>query len=96
MSTPIPSIPGPGEVNDFHRFDDVDYTPEAHHHTLGSDINQASPGDHVHNGRDSKLLPGYVAKSTVAVTGSRGGNVALTNLLIALEARGVIDDQTVA
>lgn len=81
--------PNPDEVNDFHRYSDVDVSPESQHHTLGMDPNQASQGDHTHNGRDSKAL--YAG----TITGSRGGNVALTNLLNALASKGIIIDSTV-
>jgi hypothetical protein len=71
----------PEEVNKFHTRDDVDTGAFAHHHTLGFRRDQASPGDHSHDGRTSKKLGnglGYV------VTGSKGGNAALTSLLAML------------
>lgn len=48
--------PNPDQVNEFHRYDDSDNAPESHHHTLGVDPNQASPGDHNHDGRNSFLI----------------------------------------
>jgi hypothetical protein len=45
-----------GEVNDFHSNSDVDKSTLAQHHTLGPQPNQASPGDHNHDGRNSKRL----------------------------------------
>lgn len=39
-----------------HERSDLDSSPVAQHHTLGISPNQASPGDHSHNGRDSKSL----------------------------------------
>ena len=45
-----------GEVNDFHSNSDVDKSTLAQHHTLGPQPNQASPGDHAHDGRTSKKL----------------------------------------
>lgn len=83
------SLPNPDEVNEFHRYDDVDNFPEAHHHTLGIDPNQASFGDHNHDGRNSKILFGRIV-----VTGSRGGNEALAALLTALANHGFITDST--
>lgn len=53
------AVPNPEEVNNFHRYDDLDNFPESHHHTLGIDPNQSSPGDHTHDGRTSKVLQGY-------------------------------------
>lgn len=45
-----------GEVNDFHSNSDVDKSTLAQHHTLGPQPNQASPGDHNHDGRNSRKL----------------------------------------
>lgn len=98
MTTPNPTqtqadkeselSPNPVEVNLFHRYADTDTAPEALHHTTGPDANQASPGNHKHDGRDS------VSLSAGVVTGSRGGNVALTNLLNALASKGFLTDST--
>ena len=41
------------EVKRFHRNSDVDENPLALHHTLGTLANQASPGDHTHDGKNS-------------------------------------------
>lgn len=48
--------PNPDQVNEFHRYADTDNSPASTHHTLGNDPNQSSPGDHDHDGRNSKLL----------------------------------------
>ena len=55
----VATPPNPEEVNAFHRYDDIDGSPDAHHHSLGPENNQASPGGHTHDGRDSKILAGY-------------------------------------
>lgn len=39
-----------------HRQSDVDSAKTAQHHTLGTNRNQASPGDHIHDGVTSKKL----------------------------------------
>lgn len=70
--------PEPREVNSFHDRSDVDSGPNAQHHTIGISRNQASPGDHQHDGKSSREL-GYGQGLTL--TGSKGGNVALTNLI---------------
>lgn len=46
------------EVKRLHRDSDVDESPIAQHHTLGILPNQASPGDHIHDGRTSKKIRG--------------------------------------
>lgn len=46
----------PGEVDRVHERADTDTSRRALHHTLGSQRNQASPGDHIHDGFTSKKL----------------------------------------
>lgn len=72
----------PEEVNKFHGRDDVDKSALAHHHTLGPGRAQASPGDHIHTGRTSKKLGTGLS---LGLTGAKGGNVALTNLITLLK-----------
>lgn len=50
---------GPEASNQLHRYDDLDTSPSAHHHTLGREDNQAASGQHKHDGKDSAGLPGY-------------------------------------
>lgn len=64
------------EVNDFHARSDVDASRYAQHHTLGLKHNQASPGDHTHDGINSKLL-------TPSEPPPAGGTTFLTTLLAA-------------
>jgi hypothetical protein len=45
-----------GEVNSLHANSDVDSSTIAQHHTLGPQPNQASPGDHSHDGKSSKKI----------------------------------------
>lgn len=76
-----PSSPEPREVNLFHARSDVDSSTTAQHHTLGIAHNQASSGDHIHDGVSTRKLgtgQGHV------LTGSKGGNVALQNLIALL------------
>lgn len=54
------------QVKDFHDTDDLDSSPEAHHHTLGYKAGQAAPGDKV----DARL------KAVEAGGGSGGGGGA--------------------
>lgn len=46
----------PQSVGKLHSKSDVDSAITAQHHTLGIQHNQASPGDHMHNGRSSKRI----------------------------------------
>jgi hypothetical protein len=62
-----------GEVNDFHSNSDVDKSTLAQHHTLGPQPNQASPGDHNHDGRNSRKLDLSDLKGTEVVFPVQGG-----------------------
>jgi hypothetical protein len=53
MTNPTPSSDA---VNKFHNNSDADSSTTALHHTLGIAHNQASPGDHKHDGKSSKKL----------------------------------------
>jgi len=76
-------------VGKFHQNSDVDATNLAQHHTLGSYPGQASPGPHTHDGGTSKQL-----MEGVSITGAKGGNVALGNLITALAAAFGFTDNT--
>lgn len=76
-----PASPPPREVKLFHSRSDVDSATSAQHHTLGISHNQASTGDHIHDGKSTRKL-GYGLGLTL--TGSKGGNVALANLITLL------------
>lgn len=49
-------IPTSVESTKAHTNSDVDSAITSQHHTLGVQHNQASPGDHLHDGKSSKLL----------------------------------------
>lgn len=68
VGKPGTAKPSASEVADFHTNSDVDVRPEALHHTLGSSGNQASPGDHTHDGGSSPLLlSGYSVQTSAAI-----------------------------
>jgi len=73
--------PSSQAVEEFHRNADTDGTRNSLHHTLGSGRGQASPGDHLHDGGSSKQL-----MEGISITGAKGGNVALANLISQLAA----------
>jgi hypothetical protein len=76
-----PATPEPREVNLFHSRSDVDASTFAQHHTLGIKHNQASTGDHIHDGASSRKIGQGLG---LVVTGSKGGNAALASLLVQL------------
>lgn len=55
MTTPTP-IPTADQSNKAHTNCDVDAAVTAQHHTLGIGANQSSPGNHNHNGKNSKKV----------------------------------------
>lgn len=84
------NVVDPRVVAEFHTNADTDTAKQALHHTLGSGNAQASPGQHNHDGTTSRLL-----MDGVTITGAKGGNVALANLLAALaQAMGFTDNTT--
>lgn len=73
----------------FHAFSDVDSDSGAQHHTLGPGVSQAASGAHTHDGNNSPLL------FSGTVTGSRGGNAALANLISTVCSQtGIVDGTT--
>lgn len=76
-------------VSDFHTNADTDVRKESIHHTLGPSPQQASPGDHRHDGGNSTLL-----LEGVTITGSKDGNTALSSVIEALVRLGAEDAST--
>jgi len=79
QSNPNPST---REVTSFHTKADTDGSPTSAHHTLGINRNQAAPGNHVHDGKAS---PKIGRGLNLTLTGSKGGNAALGNLITMLK-----------
>jgi hypothetical protein len=78
------------EVKEFHRRSDLDSSQFAQHHTLGAGHDQASPGDHKHDGTSSKLL-----LEGVELTGDYSSGTVLENLVALLvEHFGLTDSTT--
>jgi hypothetical protein len=85
----LPGVADAKAVEKFHEKADTDASQTALHHTLGSRNGQASPGDHNHNGKNSKkLLQG------TTITGAKGGNAALASVISALVKLGATDNTT--
>lgn len=76
-----PVSPAPRDINLLHARSDLDSSTIAQHHTLGIKHNQASTGDHVHDGKSSRKVGQGLS---LTVSGSKGGNAALTSLLAML------------
>ena len=78
------------QVDDFHEQSDLNTRSEAQHHTLGPSQNQAAPGNHTHDGGTS--VPLWEGNT---ITGSRGGNMALSSVIAILVQKGAVDATTV-
>src|SRR5947208_10837745 len=70
----------PQQSNLDHSSSDADSSPKSQHHTLGTNRNQSSPGDHIHDGVTSKKLgpmaintSGNDTKPSLVLTGAKGG-----------------------
>lgn len=79
----------PRVVQQIHQNDDLDTAKDAHHHSLGIGPNQSAPGNHTHDGSNSSQL-----MAGIVITGAKGGNVALTNLIAALATTLGFTDNT--
>ena len=56
-------------VNSFHLNSDIDKSAISQHHTLGISATQASPGDHNHDGTDSRKIElGNLTSSSITFT----------------------------
>jgi hypothetical protein len=88
-ASPSDSSPSNGAVTAFHKNASVDTRAEDVHHTLGSDHNQAAPGDHQHKGGDSVAL-----FAGITITGARGGNSAVASIIALLTQFGAKDSTT--
>ena len=73
--------PEPRDVNLFHARSDVDSSTSAQHHTLGIKHDQASSGDHNHDGRGSRKI-GQGLGLTVSMIGATQAD--LDNLIAML------------
>jgi len=74
---------------EFHENSDVDLRRESQHHTLGAQPNQASPGDHKHDGGDSEpLLAG------LTISGSRASDAWRISVNAILVRLGATDSST--
>jgi hypothetical protein len=79
----------PADVKEFHSKADTDSSALALHHTLGPKKDQASPGNHTHNGDTSRLI-----LEGVVISGAKGGNTALASVINALKLLGATDSTT--
>lgn len=76
-----PVSASPREVALFHARSDCDSNQLAQHHTIGVKHDQATAGDHTHDGAGSRKI---ASGQGLIITGSRASGAALASLLSAL------------
>lgn len=86
MTQPIPSA---DQVAKMHTNSDVDSSVNAQHHTLGILHNQATSGDHNHNGKNSRKIgkginPAFPTTANAAYTQAQ-----IQSIIDALRALGL-------
>lgn len=62
----IRSLTTPDILRELHTVSDSDRGRQSQHHTLGKQLNQASPGPHTHDGTDSQMFTNLRILGTLA------------------------------
>lgn len=90
MSQPnrVANAPSPEEVSKFHSNSDKDSSSVAQHHSLGIDANQASAGNHNHNGKNSKKLGKGLDLSFPTTANATYSQAQIQSIINALRALG--------
>lgn len=78
----------PTEVGKFHSNSDVDSATTAQHHTLGIQHNQSSPGDHDHDGKNSKRIGKGLDPSFPTTANGAYTQAQIQSIINALRALG--------
>lgn len=85
MTQPIPTS---SESAKAHTFSDLDSSTVAQHHTLGLDANKASPGNHTHNGANSKRIGAKLDPAFPVTAGAVYTQAQIQSLINALRDLG--------
>lgn len=88
LSAQNPTSPSSSAVNSFHNNSDADSAVTAQHHTLGIQHNQASPGDHLHNGKSSKRIGKSLDLTFPTTAGATYNQAQIQKIIDALRALG--------
>lgn len=75
----------PKRVDQNHQNSDLNSSKLAQHHTLGAEPNQASPGNHIHDGSTSKQIQNLELLGNLTVD----GDVTIGKRLIAAQCAGI-------
>lgn len=85
----VQGVPSATEVQRFHSNSDVDSTQTAQHHTLGTSHNQSSPGDHTHNGKNSKKIGKGINPAFPSTANAAYNQAQIQSIIDALRALGL-------
>ncbi len=85
---PISNTPSTVDVSKFHTNSDSDSAVTAQHHTLGIQHNQASPGDHTHNGGTSKRIGQKLDLAFPVTAGAAYSQAQMQSVINALRKLG--------
>lgn len=77
--------PPPQTVKWFHTRDDVDSSQQAHHHTIGIKHDQASAGDHTHDGKASRKIGDGLGLTVTGTTANDKVNSVIAMLKNVIE-----------
>jgi hypothetical protein len=76
-------------VNQFHANADIDTSPQSLHHSLGIKHNQASPGDHKHDGKSSRRIGSGINVGFPSVASATYSQSQVQAIIDALRALGL-------
>jgi len=76
-------------VNKLHSNSDVDSSVTGQHHTLGISHNQASPGDHKHDGKASRRIGTGINPSFPTTANAAYNQAQIQTIIDALRALGL-------
>ena len=88
MTQPKP-VPTATESTKDHSNSDVDSSVTAQHHTLGGQHNQASPGDHDHDGKSSRRIGKGLNPSFPSTAAAAYSQAQMQAVIDALRAMGL-------
>lgn len=87
MTQPVP-VPSSAESMAAHTKSDLDSSTSAQHHTLGLGHNNGSPGDHTHNGKNSKRIGKGINVAFPTTAGAAYTQTQIQAIIDALRALG--------
>jgi hypothetical protein len=88
MTQPV-AVPTSTETSKAHTNSDVDSAVTAQHHTLGTKHNQSAPGDHTHDGKNSRKIGKGINAGFPTTAAAAYSQAQMQNVIDALRALGL-------